>query len=134
MSEHTRASSSAAGLTAALGLLQTWWAWAGPENSLSLAVLGSASLATATALCWANRLETRLPVVLAAFAQIGLTVLATGPGLPGQDREPLDVTSSTALGLALAVLVGIELDRRARRHRDRSTALREAAPGAPYAR
>lgn len=111
-----------------LGLCQLWWAGGlGDRTSVSAAVLGPLSLLSALALSRVNALETRLPVVVVAAAQLSLTLLALTIGLPGQGRHALDGRTVVALAVAVGVLVAIDADRRARARSVR------AAP-APYAR
>ncbi|HWJ11320.1 MAG TPA: hypothetical protein VNS46_18205 [Nocardioides sp.] len=129
--DHTPAWRVATLLMALLGLCQLWWARGlGDHTSVSSAVLAPLSLLSALALSRANVLETRLPVVVTAAAQIGVTTLALTVGLPGQDRHVLDVPTSVALVVAFGVLVAIDADRRART----SARAASAATGSPYAR
>lgn len=113
MSGTTWASRAAVAVTAALAILQAWWAWGG-GSAATAAVLAPMTLLAAVALLRVNRLETRMAVVMAAFAQIGLTSLSLLLGLPGQTRDHPDTHAVTALLVPLAVLVLIDCDRRAR--------------------
>lgn len=128
MGRHTPGWRAAVLLMALLGLCQLWWAGGlGDHTSVSAAVLGPLSLLTALGLSRANCLETRLPVVVVAAAQLCLTLLALTIGLPGQDRHALDGRTLVALVVAAGVLVAIDADRRARARSVGTTP-------APYAR
>lgn len=116
MAAHTRPSRATVVVTACLALLQAWWAWGSDGGgATTAAVMAPMSLVAAIALARVNCLETRLSVVLVAFAQLGLIGLALLLGLPGQARHPFDGHAVAALVLPFAVLVLIDLDRQARR-------------------
>lgn len=126
--DHTAGWRVATLLMTLLGLCQLWWAGGlGDRTSVSAAVLGPLSLLSALALSRVNSLETRLPVVVTAAAQLSLTLLALTIGLPGQDRHALDGRTVLALVVAVGVLVAVDADRRAR-------ARSVPATPAPYAR
>jgi len=106
--------------TALLGIAQACWGVGiGRDASASAAVLAPLTVLAAIALARVPRLETRLAVVLAALAQLLLTALAVTIGLPGEERSPIGASEVVAVVLSLAVLVLVEIDRRARqRHAD----------------
>jgi hypothetical protein len=133
MATHTWPSRASVVMTAVLALLQAWWAWGADGDAASTsAVLAPISLVAAVALARVNCLETRLPVVVVAFAQLGLIGLALLLGLPGQPRHELDAQAVAALVVPLAILVLIDLDRHARRARRAGSPAPEQS--SPYAR
>lgn len=128
MGAHTPGWRFATLLMTILGLCQLGWAGGlGDRTSVSAAVLAPLSLLSALALSRANALETRLPVVVVAAAQLSLTLLALTFGLPGQTRHAVDGRTVVALAVAIGVLVAIDADRRARARTD-------PAPPAAYPR
>lgn len=131
MSAPTRGSQTAAALTGLLGLGQLWWTNGSERTAATALVLAPLSLFAAAALARFNCLESRLAVVLVVTAPLALTTLALTIGLPGQPRHAFGVAALVGLVLPFCVLVAIDVDRRTRSRRARST-----GPHAedPYAR
>jgi hypothetical protein len=130
MGAHTRGSWTAVVLTALLGMGQVGWALGGDRSSTTALVLAPLSLLAAAALARVNCLESRLAVVLVVTAPLLLTTLALTIGLPGQERQVLDAASLAGLAVPVAVLVAIDVDRRIRTRRARSTGSFDDEPGA----